>query len=381
THTLRLGGDDTETDDPNGVTYVRGTTGTAALRSLVGLLPSTNLGTPLPSTTPDATWTGRYYEFGSATIPSIDFNIDFEMKTINATDAEGIITTTFDLGFTAEGVITGSVLIEGLLQTNNIAPVRGLIGEKGLVGGFANQNGGSALAGTLYGGFVALPPALDGRVNHADFKAYYADSARRPEQILHPTPTTTIAQEAFVEGTPTGLPTDGLTFVANGNFAPIAVRLKEAATGDDGFAIMIGLDTDNQPRFRAGLLSGTDLGPPVPTTSTATWAGSLHFANSVSGLGRFALPTVTVDFDNGTIKAPAVTVASDRTIAIDGLFRAGSNNNTLPVGVLGGTVLYTDSGASASVTLIGLIGEEGAIGIFAQNGNSIIGGFQASPSE
>ena len=222
-------------------------------------------------------------------------------------------------------------------------------------------------------------------VNHADFKAYYAnyvDIPRTPSRRLHPTPTTTTDQAGFVEGTATSLPTDGLTF-SGAQFAPITVRLGEAATGDDGFAIMIGVTTvGNNARFRAGLLSGTDLGPPVPTTSTATWAGSLHFANGVSGHVRVALEdetAVTVDFDNGTIKAPAVTVVSDRTIAIDGLFRAGSNNNGLPVGVLGGTVLYTDSGSPSSLPLIGLIGTEGAIGIY--HGSGIIGGFQASPSE
>ena len=221
---------------------------------------------------------------------------------------------------------------------------------------------------------------------HPVFKAYYANSARTPERTLHPTPTTTASSGAFVEGTATSLPTDDLTFTANDNFSPVTVRLKKATTGDDGFAFMYGI-IGNSPRFRTGLLSGTDLGPALSGTSTATWTGSLHFANTVSGVLEFALDDetpVTVDFDNGTIKTDTITVQTNRTVAIDGLFRAGSNNNDLPYGILGGKVVYNFVGDIDvyDLPLIGLIGTEGVIGVF-HGGTGVVagGGFQASPSE
>ena len=296
----------------------------------------------------------------------------------------GVIT-----GTTTRGAFTGSPLVTAE-PVNGI--LTGLIGAQGAVGAFISGsnigavNGstkdniiGNADSGVAYvGGFVAAPAYVPPSVaTHANFKTYYADSARVAGRRLHPTPTTTNDVTAFLEGTATSLPTDGLSFTAANTFAPVTVRLKEASSGDDGFAIMY---TDGAS-FRAGLLSGTDLGPAVPTTSTATWAGSLHFWIVGSNTpNRIALPTVTVDFANGTIKTDAVTVGTNRTVAIDGLFLAGSNNNTLPVGVLGGRAIYND-GSSFDLSLIGLIGTEGAIGVF--HGDNLVfvgGGFQASPN-
>ncbi|MCA8834234.1 MAG: hypothetical protein K8953_04030, partial [Proteobacteria bacterium] len=306
---------------------------------------------------------------------------------------------TYDAG----GVITGTVTYAGFGGTdtgqlaaaiangNNGAILTGLIGEQGAVGVFLRANADSTKDNILdaanttdgyVGGFV-VAPAPPPRANHATFKTYYADAdARVDDRTLYATPTASTSFVAFVEGTTTSLPTDGLTFTGTDNFSPITVRLGEASSGVDGFAVMYGATTvGNNGRLRAGLLSGTDLGPALSGTSTATWAGSLHFANTVDDLVRFALPTVTVDFDNGTIKTPAVTVASNGTIAIDGLFRAGSNNNGLPVGVLGGNTIYTVFGVPVNLPLIGLIGTEGAIGVFHGGSNfSFAGGFQASPN-
>ncbi len=142
-------------DPMDGVTYVEvGIEGVA--QSFVGLLPSTNLGMPLPNTTADATWTGRYFNKSNNATHPITFTIDFEMGTIDATDTQTFITT-FDLDFTATGIITGNVATS-LLNGNNSdpAPARGLIGEQGLVVGFANTDGGSRIQ-LASGGFVAQP--------------------------------------------------------------------------------------------------------------------------------------------------------------------------------------------------------------------------------
>ncbi len=361
-----------------------------------GILTTTNVGTPLNNDKQDGTWRGRIRAFNSADINLLNRNftltVNFGDKEIHAFFANSGSSTVYEIEGSFEGgLLSGSVEFgqdtsgamgggaNGALESGDNLYVNGtltgLIGADGAVGAFIGKISDVGFSG----GFVAVPPL---RVaTHATFKTYYADSAREASgRRLHPTPTTTNAIAAFLEGTATGLDTTDLTFPASGNFMPVTVRLKEEATGDNGFAVMYGLESGNQVRFRAGLLSGTDLGPALSGTSTATWAGSLHWANVLSGLVRVALPTVTVDFDNGTIKAPAVTVRSDRTVAIDGLFRAGSNNNDLPVGVLGGKAIYTDMGNPFDLPLIGLIGTEGAIGVYHGLGRNLAGGFQASPN-
>ena len=378
-----------------------------------GLLSGTDLGAPLTETEGTAVWNGQLRAHTNLTA---DVNKPLALTITYGAVAgvEGSLgsiagavrtftTTGFELSGTydASGVITGKVYLgagfpnsgpvtRSATDTNGI--LTGLIGEQGAVGVFFSGGGTkeaiTAGIGTDYvGGFVAAytppPPSVPSGssvATHANFKTYYA--ARTNNRRLLATPTTTDSRFAFLEGTATSLPTDGLAFTVVNTFAPVTVRLKEEATGDNGFAVMYGDTTNgNQPRFRAGLLSGTDLGPALSGTSTATWAGSLHFANFASGgLGRVALPTVTVDFDNGTIKTDAVTVRSDRTVAIDGLFRAGSNNNTLPVGILGGDAIYTDLEVPTRLPLIGLIGTKGAIGVFIGSSDNVGGGFQASPN-
>ena len=372
-----------------------------------GLLSGTDLGAPVTSSTFDSTqtavWNGTLRAHTNLTA-NVDKPLALTITYGAVADVEGSMgsiagavrtftTTGYELSGTydASGVITGKVyhgvgfpstgdVVRSTTNTNGI--LTGLIGEQGAVGVFFSGGGTkeaiTAGIGTDYvGGFVAAytppPPSV---ATHANFKTYYTDSARVAGRTLHATPTTTNAVAAFLEGTATGLPTDGLSFTAANTFAPVTVRLKEASSGDNGFAIMY---TDGAS-FRAGLLSGTDLGQAVATTSTATWAGSLHFWIVGSNTpNRIALPTVTVDFANGTIKTDAVTVGTNRTIAIDGLFRGGMNNG-LPVGVLGGKAIYND-GSSFDLSLIGLIGTEGAIGVF--HGDNLVfvgGGFQASPN-
>ncbi len=158
--TLRLGGDDGNAEDPNGVTYVQGQIEDLT-QSFVGLLPNTNLGVPLIEAPMDTTWEGRYYVLLSNAIHPITFNVTFgagdQAGTITTDpDTRGVYTTTFTLSFTAEGVITGNVLLDSLLD-DDTAQARGLIGEQGLVGGFANTDGG-AWGGLLVGGFVAKNP-------------------------------------------------------------------------------------------------------------------------------------------------------------------------------------------------------------------------------
>ena len=372
-------------DDKDGFAYgvgkiVTSDTPAGISHNFVGILPSTDLGAPLTEAIAIAKWPGQFSFGNSATLNDIEFTLTFDgtdSGTING--MFGFVR--FDLDFDGKGIITGDVTYSpsGTNPTTTVA--RGLIGEEGLVGVFTNINNGNT-AGIEFGGFVAdyVAPSV---ATYATFKTYYADSARTDERTLYATPTTTDSRGAFVEGTATGLPTDGFTFTS-GNFAPVTVRLKKAVSGNDGFVLMYGnvssgLDTR---RFRAGLLPTTDLGPAVPTTSTATWAGSLHLGLAGGGVRNVDLPTVTVDFANGRITAPEteVGVGTGNTVTINGLFGAGLPSGT-PAGILGGTVNFDFSGnPHTDRPLIGLIGTKGAIGVFHGNGLTLIGGFQASPN-
>ena len=141
-------------DMRDGVTYVLSVI--SSVQSFVGILPSTNLGAPLPSTTADAAWVGRYYDGLNGGTNDITFNINFNAGTIDARDTQMTNITIFDLGFTPAGIITGDVNFT-YSGNSDTAQARGLIGEQGLVGGFANTDGGF-FGGQLYGGFVADAP-------------------------------------------------------------------------------------------------------------------------------------------------------------------------------------------------------------------------------
>ena len=229
-------------------------------------------------------------------------------------------------------------------------------------------------------------------VNHADFKAYYADSARTRERTLHATPTAVNNQGAFVEGTATSLPTEGLTFRTSSQFEPVTVKLGGVVEGesgfadiDDGFAVMFGTTVGdspigNQPRYRAGLLSGTDLGPAVSTTGTATWTGKFYTSFLIEGTLSSADLSLAVNFTNGTIgTTSSFTAIGNHTASVNGLFGAGLPAGT-PAGILGGTVVYSASGSENALPLIGLIGTEGVIGIFHGHAAfGLAGGFYAEP--
>ena len=160
--TLRLGGDnDDEGDNPNGVTFVDGEI-EREIQGFVGLLPTTNLGAPLVEAPMDTTWEGRYLSGLDLTTYPITFTVNFGTKKITGADTQTYITD-FDLDFTATGVITGNVSAS-LGGRTDTAPVRGLIGEQGLVGAFANTDGGTR-GGTFYGGFVAENPDYTAPMN------------------------------------------------------------------------------------------------------------------------------------------------------------------------------------------------------------------------
>ncbi|MCA8834250.1 MAG: hypothetical protein K8953_04110, partial [Proteobacteria bacterium] len=304
-------------------------------------------------------------------------------------DAGGVITGT--VTYAGFGGTNAGQLAAAIANGNNGAILTGLIGAQGAVGVFLRANADSTKDNILdaanttdgyVGGFVAAPAPPPRVATHANFKTYYADAARANNRRLLATPTTTTATAAFVEGTTTGLDMTGLAFTAANTFAPVTIRLKEAATGDDGFAIMYGVTTDGSNGiYRAGLLSMTDLGPAVPTTGMASWSGTIYSSiNLTSGVPASIPLDLTVNFTDGEINTTTPASYGTSTITVKGRF--GSAHG-LDDGILGGTVDYNvaNSLQANALPLIGLIGTKGVIGVFHGDGKlTAVGGFQASPN-
>ena len=177
----------------------------------------------------------------------------------------------------------------------------------------------------------------------------------------------------------------------------------------DGFAFAKYIGTGDKS---VGLLFTTDLGAVVSGTATATWSGRLvvHYAKTAADTKNSQLD-LQVDFGAGTIEtlAPISIVGyiagnpstRKQTVEVRGRFGSHLDALGLRTGILGGSIVYkvghlTPSEAAAltpsnevtrnSVTtahlpLLGLIGEQGAIGVFhgSVKGIGIVGGFEVSP--
>ena len=402
-NTLRLGGVDTDTEDTNGVAYVLGVIeGTA--QSFVGLLPTTNLGAPLPSTTADATWAGRYYHGANREIHDIDFNIDFGTGEIEATDIQGNITTKFDLDFTAEGVITGDVIINPDTEPDT-AEARGLIGEQGLVGGFANTDDVGIWGANFFGGFVAVPPdpciALGTCVDTADWLAG-----------VTPTPPDlpeTPRKNQFLKGTSTGFAdranlnirdVDGLPLVVT-TIRTIPFANTDIAAGGAAFfggELYNGDNASGNDFYYAGVLAGTNVGAPITEIITAEanirWTGEIR-GNATNSSARFTDGEIAnfglnITFDGndgGTLKS---FFAADTVLhfAIDGTFNAnGIITGKVELGNrMGTTSTIRNNNIYSPGTLSGIIGQDGVVGVYYSNNNNAAsldgysGGFVARPT-
>ena len=72
-------------DSNDGVLYYKATLdGSNTEHFFAGILPTTDLGLPVPQNEPDATWTGSYQRAGNGIVNNVSFAIDFENRTIDA---------------------------------------------------------------------------------------------------------------------------------------------------------------------------------------------------------------------------------------------------------------------------------------------------------
>ena len=384
----------------DGVMFFGGQLTDNSYRYYAGIYSSTDLGAPLTEVSQDAVW--RAWMRTSGKDPKNEYfelEVDYTAKAIGtlraffqSTSGTNTLYYKIDGDFGINGVITGSVAIgtesSGRINTGDndytLGVLTGLIGAEGVVAAFVSNTNTTTADGNgnginpFVGGFVGIPALAD----HDAFRHYYAGQTDAKQ--LHAN-IDTGGEVAFMAAT-TGLAINGLTFDDTGQFTSFPV-----VEAGNGFALIFGETTDGDDRYRAGLLSGTDLGAPLLAQPTnANWEGKVYVSRHVN-TGDSNKPmgvdlTLAVNFSAGTIKtSTAVTTAPSETIAISGEFRAGSNFTSLPLGVLGGTVTYNVGGTEHTpLPLIGLIGVEGAIGVFhgdSASGTDInmVGGFSVKP--
>ncbi len=371
-----------------------------------GILPGTNLGAPVNEPDGTAIWYGYFRASGHEYA-----NKDFALH-INFGDGDGAGTLHASVieeaggqhykingRFDDNGVITGTSNLGR--YGHNPGVLRGLIGEEGAVGVFISN----ALRYSGYvGGFVATPeltraisatpPVAANRVTTADWlasfetaPAHVADVNRNhflqiwnglPVTRTHLNFRTTTNSNSFTNISPYSLTLDDDIFQDGGGSAADGMVFYKAHNGDE-----------SDSYFYAGILPETDLGAPLSETSgTATWSGRFHAVLSGGILREFSRD-FTLDITFNATGGDISTAVSGRTedyFELDGTFNKQ--------GVISGTAnhVYYENGRIGDVTgdivnsgpVAGLIGQEGAVGMFISNrqsGNTggFAGGFVARP--
>ncbi len=344
-----------------------------------GILSTTDLGAPLTGTITNAQWPGSLLaRVGTGdTIPSlITLNVSFDGTDGEIDGRNSLNDFVIDAKFNNLGVISGDVThtqrLSGGTLTGGSGPITGLIGVDGAVGVFRSSTNSKT---DYVGGFVAQPsqgipanPCI--RANTCVDYAHWEAAAN---------PTNAPTPNRFLKGTPGGLagvrdPLDiaHLDTAYNTNFYSLS-----GGDTKDGFAIYRPINPHSSGSFHnVGIYSTTNLGAPLSKTVTnALWAGTLQDrVGTTGGLLNALGITLTVGFNAGT-KAGTITYGNvGTTHEIDANFDA--------TGVISGEITRRAGGDTSAGTISGLIGVEGAVGVFRNNANataSFVGGFVASP--
>ena len=209
----------------------------------------------------------------------------------------------------------------------------------------------------------------------------------------YPTKPNEVTGSGFLTGTATGLNTTDIQF-ADGLTPTIITSLtigrrggagttESPNTNPDGFAYFV-TNTNNSTGY-AGILATTNLGAPLAAQPTAIWAG--HFSvtrtNNVAvnyfvdfAKGEFGFSNTAGDGANGTLSGSGLF----GTYTMNAYFGNHASANGYSAGRMGGTVSVSDAGIMSSSTIVGLIGAEGAVGVFTRVGNAggYTGGFTAT---
>ena len=354
-----------------------------------GILSGTDLGAPLAQTAGKAHWNGHLQTI-SNNPRSKDFvlEIDFDDKTTAGSEGaieafvhhSGDYYNHLDGSFDDAGVIKGTVVHRRFIDGDRNDPtgsyigrgtLTGLIGKEGAVGGFY---------GSSAGGFVASPNA--GRVNYWQWLNSFDDTP-----AVEPITTSVSALEnQFLQGTIDGLKFGNITKKARRNrrIAPdmVILDLEESRYDgstldgdiDDGVAFFKGRLNDSENYYYAGLLPDTNLGAPVTRTQgTATWTGEIGTLNHDVN-GDFELK---IYFGAEEGKVEGFTPIQGRNENHKYLYLRGKFDG---YGVIDGHTRYgvfangTRPAINATVDfngqLRGLIGQEGAVGVFISDNRS-----------
>nr|MCA8833994.1 hypothetical protein [Pseudomonadota bacterium] len=267
----------------------------------------------------------------------------------------------------------------------------GLIGEQGAIGAFlsgtgdkSNITGGTDADNGFAGGFVAGPPPV---VDTGDLPTY-------------PTKPNEVTGSGFVTATETGLNITDIQFVGEVNrriiLNPLFIGRRGGAgttetpnTNPDGFAYFLTTNANNDAiAGYAGILATTNLGAPLPsTTASAVWAG--HFS---VGTDTNIATDYYVNFSTGEFgfnkaagnRTEGEITRGDLTYTMNAVFGSHASAMGFNAGQMGGTLNLSENSSGVistnSADITGLIGAEGAVGVFAQVGRvgGITGGFTAT---
>ena len=342
-----------------------------------GILSGTNLGAPVTETTGTAEWSGFIQGstlYGAPTAFPLTVGFTGTGGTLDAfipIASTTIVAFTIDGDFDAKGVITGIVLrriytdntdsstFDDDNRNNSAGKLSGLIGQEGAVGVFVNNPESN---GVFSGGFVAAPPALDGRVDYRD----WLDSFSPAQPATRTTGTDIFGGFLNLADGVRDISGAGLTAV---NSNPHLTLDGNGTNGMHGVVYRAGKNGTNNQAFVA-VLPTTNLGAPLTAQPTiGTWSGTYYnrdFANT-RGID------FDIDFDANTIDAVhEATSPFALTTTFDLDF-------TPATGVITGTV--TAGAGAGTATARGLIGTNGLVGVFvdtAPTGSIVLyGGFIA----
>ncbi len=321
-----------------------------------GILTTTNLGAPIVEVA-DAVWQGHLYAArleGAGGFEQAQFVLDFDfaMKTISAEGipakresgvalADGVASYGFTAVWDDRGVFEGTIA-RTVASVDSDGTLTGLIGAKGAVGVFisnADEPVGYA------GGFVANP--------NARWIVRYSDWT---EDTSPSSTTTNLASNQFLTTTGDDLGLDmPLTTkklnLSTATFDDVALGGETA----DGIGYEAFVEGSNNI-FVSGIYATTDLGAALTAeTAKGTWNGSVAvgaFSGVTPSFETYDF-TLEVLFDTSTVNSGVIGDAGDTDITFTGTFN--------PRGVITGTTASTANGAGV---MQGLIGEQGAVGVF-----------------
>ncbi len=372
-------------------------------RHYAGLLPTTDLGSPLTETLAQGTWHGWIQTRGDVTYNQrFDLTITFDESTDGGTiDAyiENVEDTTTALkidgvfnnhGFVTGDILHGDIAPDNQIGDNNQSPgqLRGLIGDEGAVVAFISDATGPRTddAPVQYsGGFVAylpnsgstatstaIPSSADSCVKDytcVDYAHWAASTTASPTDAPRP--------DRFLKGTVSGLAGVDLGDVAGSSSL---ANLNPPGDAKDGFAFYLPDATGSV--HNVGIYSTTRLGAPLPNTiKSAQWSGRLYYRAGTDAITASPI-TLTVGFSTGSGSG---TINGKNGVNREGLYEIVASYNDR--GVIHGTIVRTAQSGDAITgantgAISGLIGAEGVVGVFrnhASSSVSFVGGFLALP--